>query len=267
MPPPRPTKSQPRASTRNSSRRNPSAQSPRQTVPRSTRQNPMLVAGMSPYSPVERGPVVPQVAPAPSARRYPARRLVRDVVCGAVVIGPKDRDPPTQKVGASRAAPLRSRLSNDGELAPQHRYRLATEHDARAIQAYAHHATARRRLVGRHLGLVEALAPERRERAVRRSGGRILANTNPRREEARYEVVAARGRATRHYDATGVHPLEAGEVRLEGADVVLGLELDEVVEVAAAHPASLCAQRVGEPGRRRGGRSGRKGSLGGPQQL
>ncbi len=35
----------------------------------STRQNPMLVAGMRPYSPVESGPVVPQVAPAPSASR------------------------------------------------------------------------------------------------------------------------------------------------------------------------------------------------------
>src|SRR3989442_12689454 len=247
MPPPRHNKSQPRASTRNSSRRNPSAQTPRQTVPRSTRQNPMLVAGMSPYSPVERGPVVPQVAPAPSARRYPARRLVRDVVCGAVVIGPKDRGPPAQKVGASRAAPLRSRLSNDGELAPQHRYRLATEHDARAVQAHADHAAARRRLVGRHLGLVEALAPERREPAVRRSGGRVLANTNPRREEARYEVVAARGRATCHHDATGVYPLEAGEVRLEGADVVPGLELDEVVEVAEDHPPSICPTQQGGP--------------------
>src|SRR2546422_10259534 len=93
MPPPRPTKSQPRASTRNSSRRNPSAQSPRHTVPRSTRQNPMLVAGMSPYSPVERGPVVPQVAPAPSARRDPARRLVRGGrVVGETAVGVATQD-------------------------------------------------------------------------------------------------------------------------------------------------------------------------------
>src|SRR2546422_7130784 len=40
-----------------------------------------------------------------------------------------------------------------------------------------------------------------------------------------------------------------------------GLELDEVVEVAAAHPASLCAQRVGEPGRRRGGSGRRRGEV------
>src|SRR5438128_1296125 len=137
MPPPRPTKSQPRASTRNSSRRNPSAQSPRHTVPRSTRQNPMLVAGMSPYSPVERGPVVPQVAPAPSARRYPARRLVR---------------------GAGDA-------------------------------------------------------------------------------------------------------LERPEVGPETTDGVLRVKLDEIIELIAAHPARAHAQRGGEPGRRRRGRSGRRGKV------
>src|SRR5207245_9782379 len=103
--------------------------------------------------------------------------------------------------------------------------------------------------------------PARREGAVRGSVGRVVANPNPRREEPRYAVIAARGRATRHHDATGVYPLEAGEVRLEGADVVLGLELDEVVEVAAAHPASLCAQRVGEPGRRRGASGRRPGEV------
>src|SRR5256884_9938369 len=95
-------------------------------------------------------------------------------------------------------------------MAATHDLGLPPEHRARAIQAYAHDTTARRRLVGCHLGLVGARAPERRERGVRRSGGRVLANTNPRREEARYEVVAARGRATRHHDATGVYPLEAG---------------------------------------------------------
>src|SRR5437879_8591607 len=42
-----------------------------------------------------------------------------------------------------------------------------------------------------------------RSRAVRRSGGRVLANTHLRREEERYEVIAARGHAARHHDATG----------------------------------------------------------------
>jgi len=38
-------------------------------VPMSTRQKPMLVAGMSSYKPVDSGPVVPHVAPAPRAQR------------------------------------------------------------------------------------------------------------------------------------------------------------------------------------------------------
>ena len=49
-----------------------------------TRQNPMLVAGINSYSPVERGPVVPQVAPAPNAQRYPTMRVARAAVGAAV---------------------------------------------------------------------------------------------------------------------------------------------------------------------------------------
>src|SRR3989442_1543327 len=157
MPPPRPTKSQPRASTRNSSRRNPSAQSPRHTVPRSTRQNPMLVAGMTPYSPVERGPVVPPVAPAPSARRDPPRRLVP----GAGVVR----------------------------------------------------------------GAVLGIAPARHEEAAR------------------------------------LDALERPEVGPETTDGVLRVKLDEIIELIAAHPARAHAQRGGEPGRRRRGRSGRRGKV------
>ncbi len=68
-PPPNPTSSQPRRSARNRSRWNRMPQITRATVPIRTRQKPMLVAGMRLYRPVESGPVVPHVAPAPRAQR------------------------------------------------------------------------------------------------------------------------------------------------------------------------------------------------------
>src|SRR2546428_658796 len=126
-----------------------------------------------------------------------------------------------------------------------------------ARQAHPEDAAAGRRLERRHVGPLQALAPERRERAVGGSRDGVLVDTDARCEEARDEIEARHLRPARHDDAARLHPFQCGEVGLECAHARLRVELEQVVELAATAPARGHAERLSEPrGERAGGGSG-----------
>src|SRR4030095_16431995 len=138
------------------------------------------------------------------------------------------------------------------QLAAENRDRLATELHAVARDANADDSTARRGLVADELALSQSRPPERAERAVRRARHRIFHDAGARREEAGDEVVA--GAVGPAGDDPSAHR-QGGErrvIRREAADSLLGVHLDEVIELISPDILRRGAERLGEAGRHRG---------------
>src|SRR3989442_1386654 len=130
--------------------------------------------------------------------------------------------------------------------------RLPAQGDATAREPHPDHAAAGRRLIRRHLGAPQALAPERRQRAVGGSRHGVFVHAGAGREEARHEIVAGGSRPAGDDDAARLCPCQCGEVGGERAHRCLGVDLEQVVELASPHPARGYAERFRESRWQRG---------------
>ena len=119
------------------------------------------------------------------------------------------------------------------QLSPQDGDRLADQDDASSLDADLDDTAPARDLVAAQRGAIELLRPVRAETAVRRATDGIFVDTDPRREEPRNEVMAARTGTAGHDHPSNRKLLQPADIRVQAANLFLGLDVDQEIEPIA----------------------------------
>ena len=138
------------------------------------------------------------------------------------------------------------------ELSAENRYRPAAQENAAVRHSDADDAAAPGRLESDQRGLAQPGGPERAQAAVRRTGDRVLVDAAGGSEVARDEIEPGRARRRRDDDAARrpAGRRERREPRLDAAQAIFRVELDQEVESIAADGQRLGAEGLEQAGRR-----------------
>src|ERR1051325_417334 len=164
----------------------------------------------------------------------------------------------TPRFGADCPAISRTAQFSDLDSAFQVEESPTGDRDAVSMERAGQCTAAARQLARFEPRLAEAVSPIRDQRAMRRTGHRILVDAACRREEARHEIDPIRARR-RGNDGKAIEPGDRGEIRRQGPDLVGALIGGEGVARGQPRrdPGPDCgSEAIGHRARR--GRPGRK---------
>lgn len=134
---------------------------------------------------------------------------------------------PQNQIAADDITLVNARASHP-QLSPEHRHRLAAQHDALAAPLALDDAGARRCLEADQRFLVQARFPVGREITVRRAGHRVFVDANARRKIARHKIVIARLRIARDDDRSNAGVRQQRKIGSQVADDLLRFDFEQI---------------------------------------